>query len=127
MKRKEFINQTLGTLVVALPALALVGCSGSDGGDGNPDPDPDPNPQANCLEDGTTAAISANHGHTLSVSRQDVIAGAEKTYSIQGSSPHAHSVTLTAGNFTSLQGNNSITVLSTSGDGHTHNVLVSCA
>jgi hypothetical protein len=36
-------------------------------------------------------------------------------------------VTLSAANFSSLQNNNSITVSSTSGDGHTHSVTVSCA
>lgn len=129
MKRKEFINRTLGTLVVAIPAVTLIGCSSSDGGDENPDPNPNPNPnpQANCLEDGTTASISANHGHSLTVSRQDVEAGVEKSYSIQGSATHGHSITLTASDFTSLQGNTSISKLSTAGDGHTHNVQVSCA
>lgn len=129
MKRKEFINRTLGTLAVAIPAMTLIGCSGSDSGDGNPDPEPnpDPNPGANCLEDGTNASITANHGHSLTVSQQDVAAGVEKTYSIQGSATHDHSVTLTASDFTTLQGNTSISKLSTSGDGHTHNVMVSCA
>ncbi len=129
MKRKEFINRTLGTLVVAIPAMSLIGCSGSDSGDGNPEPQPNPNPSpgANCLEDGTNASITANHGHSLTVSQQDVMSGVEKTYSIQGSAPHAHNVTLSASDFTTLQGNNSITKLSTTGDGHTHNVIVSCA
>ena len=128
MKRKEFISQTLGTLAVAIPAMSLLNCSSSDsGGDPNPNPNPNPNPQANCLANGTSASISANHGHSLTVSKDDVMQGTEKTYSIQGSSPHTHNVTLSASNFTSLQGNSSITVVSTSGDGHTHNVMVSCA
>lgn len=130
MDRKTFIQKSAGAMLVALPAYSLLGCSSSDSGS-DPDPNPDPNPgpggQANCVDNGTTAAIAANHGHTLSVSKADVTAGTEKTYSIQGSSAHDHSVTVTAADFTMLQGNDSITLASTSGGGHTHSVTVSCA
>jgi hypothetical protein len=130
MERKTFIQRSLGALLIALPAISLVGCSSSDDSSGEPNPNPDPNPngsQGNCVENGTNSAISANHGHTLTVSKDDVTQGVEKTYSIEGSSDHNHNVTLTADDFVSLQGNNSITVGSTAGGGHTHNVTVSCA
>jgi len=129
MKRKTFIQRAVGTLLVAIPVYSLSSCSGSDYNDGNPNPDPNPNPdsQANCLENGTKTAISANHGHTLTVKKADVMQGLEKTYSIAGSATHSHNVTLTANDFSSLQSNHSITVNSTTGDGHTHAVTVSCA
>jgi len=128
MERKTFIQRSLGALLVALPAFSLVGCSGSDDSSGDPNPNPNPGgSQGNCVENGTNSAISANHGHTLVVSKEDVTQGVEKTYSIEGSADHNHNVTLTAANFVSLKGNNSISVGSTSGGGHTHNVTVSCA
>ncbi len=78
-------------------------------------------PPAGCSE-----TISVNHGHTLVVSDADVTAGVEKTYDIMGSSIHTHSVTITAADFTTLQGGGMITVMSTATD-HSHSITVSCA
>ncbi|RSC93048.1 hypothetical protein [Tenacibaculum singaporense] len=127
MDRKTFIQKSITGMLLALPAYMLIGCSSDSDNDPSPTPDPNPTPSGNCINNGTNSAISANHGHSLSVSKEEVQAGTEKTYSIQGSSSHDHTVTLTAANFSSLQSNNSITVSSTSGDGHTHSVTVSCA
>lgn len=80
----------------------------------------------NCLVNGTSSSIAGNHGHTLTVSQADVSAGVDKTYSIQGGALHDHSVTITAAQFTTLQGNTSVTATS-SVTGHTHVVTVSCA
>jgi len=124
MNRKTFIRKTVGAMLVAIPAYSLLGCSSSDDGtNGNPDPDP----QGNCAANGTNSSIGGNHGHTLSVSQSDVQAGTQKTYSIEGTAGHDHTVTLTVANFSSLQGDNSINVNSTTDDGHTHSVTVSCA
>ena len=127
MDRKAFIQKSLAAMLIALPAYSFVGCSSDSDNDPSPTPDPNPTPSGNCIDNGTNSSISANHGHNLTVSKADVQAGTAKTYSIQGSSSHDHTVTLTATNFSSLQSNNSITVGSTSGDGHTHSVTVSCA
>jgi hypothetical protein len=126
MDRKTFIEKTAGAMLVAIPAYSLLGCSSSDDGGGET-PTPNPNGDANCTANGTSIAIGGNHGHTLEVSKADVTAGNEKTYSIQGSSLHNHSVTLTSANFTSLQSNSSISVTSSSDASHTHSVQVSCA
>ncbi len=96
---------------------------GGDGGGGGNTLQPD------CLNAGTVVAISANHGHTLVVSKAAVAAGVEETYSITGSAGHAHSVTITASHFASLAANQQVVITSTPADGagHTHNVTVSCA
>lgn len=132
MDRKTFIRKTSAGILMALPAYMVLGCSSSDdGGDGpGPNPNPDPDPVgANCLQNGTNTAISANHGHTLTVSKEDVSAGAEKTYTLSQASTdqHIHTLTLTPDQFNSLKSNNSITATSTSNGGHTHSVTVSCA
>lgn len=132
MDRKTFIKKTSAGILMAFPAYMMLGCSSSDdGGDGpGPNPNPDPDPVAtDCIENGTDTDISANHGHTLTVSKEDVSAGIEKSYTLSEASTdqHIHTVTLTASQFTSLKNNNSITATSTSNGGHTHNVTVSCA
>jgi hypothetical protein len=70
--------------------------------------------------------IATNHGHDVTVPDADVIAGAEKTYDIMGSSPHSHQFTLTTGDMTTLQGGAPVTVTSTTSGTHTHGVTVSC-
>jgi hypothetical protein len=75
---------------------------------------------------GTTVVIGTNHGHALVVSKADVAAGVAKTYNIQGTSLHPHSVMITAAQFAMLAANTSITTMS-SDDGHAHSVTVSCA
>jgi len=126
MDRKTFIQKTAGAVLVSIPAYSLLGCSSSDDGGGET-PTPDPNGNADCTANGTAVSIGGNHGHTLEVSKADVTAGTEKSYSIQGSSPHDHNVTLTSANFTSLQSNSSISVTSSSDASHTHSVQVTCA
>lgn len=134
MNRKSFIQKTSVGLMIGIPAISLTACSGSDdGGNGNPnpdpDPDPDPDPTGNCLENGTDTSISANHGHNLTVSKEDVDAAEEKTYTLSEASTdqHIHEVTITQDQFNSLKSNTEITANSTSQGGHTHSVTVSCA
>ncbi len=124
MDRKTFIKKTAGTLLIALPAYSILSCSSS-----SDDVDPNDNSgTANCLQNGARAsAISANHGHTLTVSKADVDAGTEKTYNIAGSSNHSHSVTVSTDDFNVLKNNQSVSVISTSGNSHTHSVTISCA
>lgn len=124
MDRKTFIKKTIGALVVAIPAYSILSCSGSD--DSQPSSPPQGN-STNCASNGTSSSIGTNHGHTLTVSAADVSAGIEKTYDIQGGSPHAHSVTVTAEQFSSLQNNQQVSATSSNGGGHTHSVTISCA
>ncbi len=124
MDRKTFIKKTIGALVIAIPAYSILSCSGSD--DSEPSSPPQGN-SADCASNGTSSSIGTNHGHTLTVSAADVAAGTEKTYNIQGTSDHAHSVTVTAAQFTSLQSNQQISSTSSNDSGHTHSVTISCA
>ena len=119
-------------LLIGIPTVSLLGCSGSDdngNSNPNPDPDPDPDPSADCLDNGTNSSVSTTSGHThnLSVPKEDVASGVEKTYTLSQSAAHIHEVTITAAMFQTLQGNNSVSATSSSQSGHTHNVTVSCA
>lgn len=132
MNRKTFIKKTTVGLLFGIPAVTMLGCSGDDNGNGSPNPDPDPTPTAkNCVENGTSTSVSTsqNHTHSLSVSKEDVAAGVEKTYNLSQSADHDHQVTLSASNFQALKDspNQSISITSTVDSGHSHNVTVSCA
>jgi hypothetical protein len=126
MTRKQFLQTVAG----ALGAGAALAACGDDGGPAGVDAKvfmdaPAGNP--NCLMNGTTVTIGTNHGHSLTVSKADVMAGTVKTYDITGTSLHAHSVTITAAQFAMLAANTTIMVMSTAGGGHDHQVTVRCA
>lgn len=118
MTRNQFLR-TLAGLGATAVGLSAAAC-GSDDGD-------DPPLTGNCAVNGTIVSIDNNHGHTLVVSKEDVTAAANKTYDITGTSPHNHSVTITAAQFASLASTGSLVVMSTSGGTHTHTVSVVCA
>ena len=116
----------VGALIITGPALTLLNCSSSD--DSSTGSNNNNNySELDCLANGTNTSISSNHGHSLTVSREDVEAGTEKEYSIQGGSGHNHLITVTAANFNTLANNQSIAVQSTTDDSHTHSVTISCA
>lgn len=125
MNRKSFIKKSVGALIVAVPAYSVLSCSNDDSANGDPNIDPS---ARDCSENGANAiSITSNHGHTLIVSKEDVAAGVEKEYSIQGGSGHDHKVKLTTTHFATLQNDNQITVESTTGNAHRHDVTVACA
>lgn len=131
MNRKTFIRTTTAGVLVSIPLVSLLGCSGSDDGTPSPTPDPDPGSgnQGNCLNNGTNTSIGTNHGHSFTVSKEDVNAGVEKTYTLSQASTdnHIHQVTITPSQFNTLKGNSQISLNSTADGGHTHSVTVSCA
>jgi hypothetical protein len=140
MTRLQFLR-SLGQLGVA--AVVLPACSKDDstpmpdgGNQQTPDaknpsnadasvgmPDAPMMPQ-NCATTGAT--IASNHGHVIMVTAAEANAGADKTYSIQGTSTHPHTVMITAAQFATLRMAGTITVMSSMDSGHYHNVTVTC-
>jgi hypothetical protein len=109
-------REILGWTVLAVGAAAC-GSSSSSGGSGA---------MASCLANGTAAAISNNHGHVLNVSAADVAVGLDKTYDIQGTASHTHSVTVTAAMFAQLAANTGVDPTTTVTDLHSHTILITC-
>ena len=107
LTRKEFLLTTAG----ALGAGAVLPACGDDGDGGG----------------ACSVAITANHGHSLTVAQADIDAGVEKTFSIKGGSSHAHEITITSADFTVLNNGQGIQVRSTDAAGHTHDVTVLCS
>ncbi len=100
---------------------ATGGTGGATGGTGGATGGTGGAPPTGCAE-----TIGTNHGHTLEVTQDDVTAGVDKTYDIQGSSMHTHSVTITAADFASLAGGGTVMVASSTGSAHTHQISVTC-
>jgi hypothetical protein len=115
LDRKEFLTGIAGVTVT----LVIHACGGDDS-EGNPT-----GGGANC-NDGVDATISSNHGHELRIPAADFDAGESKTYSIQGSSTHSHSITLSAQDLTDLKAGQKISKDSTTDAGHTHSLQISC-
>ena len=131
MNRKTFIQKTTMGLILSIPTVTLIGCSGSDD-NGNSSPDPDPEPVAkNCVANGTNTSVSSaqSHTHSLTVSKEDVSAGSTKTYNLSQSAEHIHQVTLNDTDFQALKDNpgSTISKVSTTDNGHSHNITIGCA
>ena len=121
MNRRDFFVR-VGGAALAFPVLVkLAGC----GKEGTEPPPPDAPEPAVCAR-GTEVVIADNHGHQLTVSAADVQAGVAKTYDIQGSSPHTHTVTLTAALFQMLANGEEISVVSSTNSAHDHVITVVC-
>lgn len=125
MTRRKFTTK-LWDLVKVLPFATVfsMGCGGTTTST-NPDETSIPPTDNACDPDGVSTTIDTNHGHSLTVPLEDVIAGIEKIYNIQGTSSHNHTVTLSPTHFESLKQGELIQITS-SRNGHTHIVSASC-
>jgi hypothetical protein len=111
ISRKQF----LGALGSGTMLLWLQACGGGGDDDGGDD-------GLSC----GASAITSNHGHTLTIDEADLDSSTDKTYSIMGTASHDHSVTFTVAQLGMLKNGQSVTVTSSTGSGHTHDVTVSC-
>ena len=110
-------------------AAVLAACGGGGGGySATPAPPPPPPPPPGALTCGATA-ISANHGHSLTIPAADVESTVAKTYSIEGTAGHVHTITLSPQELAMIKAMTSVTVTSTLGGSpsHDHMVTVNCA
>ena len=118
MTRKGFLGAALGGTVLLLQACGGGDDAPSGGNNGGGGPD-------SCSSEG--AAITGNHGHSLSIPAADLDSTSAKTYSIQGGASHAHSITLSPAQLANLKAGQSVTVTSTTDSQHNHDVTITCA
>jgi hypothetical protein len=124
ISRRSFFTRSLPELSIIAGILAVISaCQASE----EDDKAESTASGGDCSTNGTSTSIGANHGHELTIPAADVDAGAEKTYNIQGSGGHNHTVTITAAQFTSLQNNEGVSVSSSSASSHAHTITVNCA
>ncbi|MEO6280932.1 hypothetical protein [Roseateles sp.] len=119
MTRKGFLGAASGGTVL----LLLQACGGG-GSDSAASPAPT-NGLSSCSSTG--AAISGNHGHSLSIQAADLNSTSALSYSIQGSASHAHMITLSPTQLASLKAGQSVTITSTTDSSHDHSVMITCA
>lgn len=148
MTRKQFLRSALGVTAATLGLTVLTACSaerapapdamggggggggngnsgGSDGSAGSGSGSGTNTPR--CIQDGTTTTIGDNHGHIMVVTADDVAAAVAKTYHIQGTSDHDHTVNLSPSDYGALQQDRAVMTTSSFDDGHDHSILVACA
>lgn len=141
LTRKQFLRSALDLAAATLGLTVLQACGtpprptpvpdASDperGADASAAPSMDSGPSAGrCATNGTTVTIGDNHGHVMTVSKEDVAAAVAKTYHIQGTSDHDHTVDLSASDFLQLQQDHAIMTTSSYDAGHDHSIMVACA
>ena len=119
--RKQFLQAGAATLVVG-----SLGACASDDGDAEDGADSGGDDDGGDCSGGATANIATNHGHEMTVSGADITAAAAKDYDIMGTSPHTHTVSLTAADMEALAAGESVSVTSSSDGTHTHQVTITC-
>lgn len=110
--RKTFLVQLAGGSL----GLMLGGC----GGGGSDDPPVVPAAACGRFD------FSANHGHTLSLSAADLDSTVARTFSVQGSAPHSHQVTLSPAQLAALKAGQSVVLTTTVAELHSHDMSGSC-
>jgi hypothetical protein len=113
LDRRQF---TLKTVLAVLSGvtISITGCGGDDsptapgGGGGG--------------TGGATASVSANHGHTATLSAAQLSAGTDVVLDIRGSANHPHTVALSGPEVVSIANRQRVSKTSSSEDGHNHTV-----
>lgn len=137
MTRKGFCGALLGGSVLLL--IQSCGGGGTDysGTPATPSPSPSPptptpssnpgpSPSSGSASVGCSNTIAANHGHVLAVALADLDSASDKTYDIQGSADHSHTVTLTVAQLRSLKTGSSVTTASSIAFDHQHQIVITC-
>ena len=117
--RTEFLRNALVACIAGITGAA---CGGDDGGDPSNTGGSSSTGGGAC---GTT--IATNHGHKLTVTKAQAMAGTARSYDIQGDSEHPHTVELSAAQMTMLAAGDPVTVESSEDANHSHSVTISCA
>ena len=113
MTRREFTVEA----VMALLAGVTITVSGCGGGSSNSPTSPTPAASAD-----VAGTVSANHGHTATITSMQVSTAGAVTLNIQGTATHPHTIALTADEVRQIGSRVQITKTSSSDAGHTHTV-----
>jgi len=124
MQRRQFIMSLIRFSAVALFFEGfLSACGKSDYNSSSPATSA---ATSNICPNGTAATVPSDPLHMLTVPREDVLAGVQKTYHIQGQENHDHLVTLTPTDFANLSKGMQVNEISTVTLNHQHTAFVQC-
>ncbi|OQW54264.1 MAG: hypothetical protein A4S09_06085 [Proteobacteria bacterium SG_bin7] len=109
-------------LLLFISFISFSGCNkGLPGQNG-----PNKTAGGNCEVNGAYGTIESNHGHILDISAEDVLISRAKTYDITGTAGHTHTVSVSVDSFNRLALKTPVTMTSSVGGAHTHNVMIQC-
>ena len=117
LDRREFTRLSLFSMLSGV-AITITGCGGGSGGSGSPSGPSGGNGDK-------SGAISANHGHAVTITSAQMTAGGQLSLTLRGStgvSPHSHTVELSAAEVVSIRDGARVTKVSSNDDLHDHNV-----
>ncbi len=116
LTRKAFLTQ----LANGGFAIGLTSCGG--GGDSSPAAAP-PAAAGTC----SPSSITGNHGHALTIPSADLNSALAMSYDITGAAGHRHDITLSPAQLAQLKAGQTVTVASSIGAAHSHDVSSTCA
>jgi len=117
LDRREF---TLAAILAMLSGVTIT-ISGCGGGSSSPTTSTPPTTQPPAAGD-KVATISANHGHTATITAAQLTAGGDLTVQLTEGSGHTHSVGLTGAEIVQIRDNQRVSKESSSNSGHSHTV-----
>jgi hypothetical protein len=112
LTRREFTADAILALLMGCVITVSSACGGDDSPTNPPGPSND-----------VDGAISANHGHTATVTNAQIVAGAAiMGLDIRGTATHPHTISISQAEMQSLANRQPVTVTSTNDSGHDHTV-----
>jgi hypothetical protein len=79
-----------------------------------------------CAGADPAAEITNNHGHSIAISGEHVVSKTPGNYGIGGSAKHEHIVRLSKSEMAELERGERVTLRSTLGRNHSHDVVIEC-
>ena len=112
LTRREFtVDWVLAVLAGA--TITITGCGGDDDNPGT-----SPSPQTG----DKAGVISANHGHSVTITSAQITAGNAVTATLTTGNGHTHTINLAAAQVVAIGQNQRVSVTSTTDAGHNHEV-----
>ena len=115
-RRRDFTLKSALLILSSVP-ITIAAC-GDSGSPSSPTPTPTPTPSTGNVQ----GVVSANHGHTATITSAQLTAANALSLDITGSANHPHTVALTAAEVGQIAQNMNVQKTSTSNTGHTHAV-----
>ena len=109
LSRREFTLES-ALAILSAATITITGCGDDDG------PDTGPSGQDE------TGTISANHGHSVTITSAQLTAGTALTATLTKGNGHTHTIDLTAAQLVTIRQNQQVSVTSTTDGGHNHTV-----
>jgi hypothetical protein len=113
LSRREFTRES----VLAMLAGVTITISGCGDDDSTPT-----SPTTGGSGTNATGTVSANHGHTATVTAAQITAAGAVSLDIMGTATHPHTVSLTAAQVQQIGNRQQVVVTSTTNDAHQHTV-----